>query len=321
MGKVDNRYNHFYEVREKYASDEIKAKLKALREKVDFPVGYTNAMDRKKEDLLGDLPDPSDNTNTNDNNVAHLVDAKASCFKAKVHEGYIDHPARDQTCGTCWIFSTIGAAEINYLHQGLEPPDLSEQQVAECGPEFNACDGGIIGDAMEYLLVDGTGTESWKPFEKSQGDNDKSIACRSGQPPVLYKGKQHDFAIPNTVAAIKKAICRYGSVAANFYKPDDFENYVDHYGGKCGKYKQESGHAVVIVGWEDGDKKGTGNWQIRNSWGIDNHVNGYFTMPYECQGIGLHKVNAIQMSPPIDNSVKPKKKRTKKTKKKKRKKK
>jgi len=37
------------------------------------------------------------------------------------------------------------------------------------------------------------------------------------------------------------------------------------------------GHAVVAVGYDDKAKRFT----VRNSWGADWGINGYFTMPYD----------------------------------------
>ena len=41
--------------------------------------------------------------------------------------------------------------------------------------------------------------------------------------------------------------------------------------------KQLGGHAVLAVGYDDSTKRVL----VRNSWGADWGVNGYFTIPYD----------------------------------------
>ena len=73
-------------------------------------------------------------------------------------------PVRNQRhCGSCYIFSAIGALESQFL---LANPsydvDFSEQAVLDCNQ--NGCHGGWMNTVWEYLINNGITNESADPY-------------------------------------------------------------------------------------------------------------------------------------------------------------
>ncbi|NIM20546.1 MAG: IPTL-CTERM sorting domain-containing protein [Candidatus Latescibacteria bacterium] len=90
--------------------------------------------------------------------------------------------------------------------------------------------------------------------------------------------------IPNIVEAIKEKVMNHGPVATTFHVYDDFRYYTE------GCYEHEGddpiNHAVVIIGWNDNLCDGEGAWLVKNSWGTDWGMDGYFWIKYGSCNIG-----------------------------------
>ena len=54
-------------------------------------------------------------------------------------------------------------------------------------------------------------------------------------------------------------------------------------------------HAVLVVGYRDGEGEGGGRFVVRNSWGSDWADDGYGYLPYEY--VGLHGLVAWDLAP------------------------
>ncbi len=187
-------------------------------------------------------------------------------------------PVRDQgSCGSCWDFAAMGALEaVLMINEGIEY-DLSEQQILSCETGGYGCDGGWYSWAWDYIRDNGSVSETCMPYMASD-----TIPCTdSGCEKLATNGGWVD--VPNNVTAIKEAVM-ISPVATTFHVYDDFR----YYGGGC--YEHEGNdpinHAVVIVGWCDTMCAGEGAWLVKNSWGTDWGLDGYFWIKYGSCNIG-----------------------------------
>lgn len=219
--------------------------------------------------------------------------------------------------GTCWAFSSLGLAEFDLINDGAASPsiDLSELQLAYF--LFNsAVDplGGTKGDqskyynenaSVNYLNYGGNYEMAARRLAQWSGAVNESLVPYSGASTVLSSGLPDEYAYQYDVAHLQNAYCinikqnaddvkqnimEHGAVGVMYYH-DDFSMLWNSDKQLWTYYDAEykgSGHAVMIVGWDDnfskdlfvGTKKPSkdGAWLVRNSWGFQQ---SYFWMSYE----------------------------------------
>lgn len=185
-------------------------------------------------------------------------------------------PVKDQgNCGSCWTFSTVGAMEShwNILGKGRNLT-FSEQQLVDCAGDFEnyGCDGGLPSQAFEYIKHVG-GLESDLTYPYKGVDNpcthrpEISVAhCRYGSYNIT-QGDENEAA---------ERLYNAGPISVAFEVLDDFISYA---GGvyavkNCGTGTMDVNHAVLATGF--GEENGKKFWNVKNSWGTDWGVNGYF---------------------------------------------
>jgi len=68
-------------------------------------------------------------------------------------------------CGSCWAFSTTGSIEgAEFLHGTKKLTSLSEQQLVDCSKANDACKGGLMDRAFEYVEKTPLMTEDAYPY-------------------------------------------------------------------------------------------------------------------------------------------------------------
>ena len=78
------------------------------------------------------------------------------------YEDYVTTIKNQYGCGSCYLFSTIGALEIQFqIDHGLQIDlDLSEQNIYNCG-NFSCPNGGDPRNVMNYIMKHGVLEESY----------------------------------------------------------------------------------------------------------------------------------------------------------------
>merc|ERR1712100_583479 len=79
-------------------------------------------------------------------------------------------PVKNQgQCGSCWAFSTTGAVEgAEFLATGTLQ-SFSEQQLVDCSKQNNACNGGLMDYAFQYIETAPLEQESDYPYKGVDG--------------------------------------------------------------------------------------------------------------------------------------------------------
>jgi C1A family cysteine protease len=227
--------------------------------------------------------------------LGYLVNPASRAFNMR--DKMLLTPIRhQQTCGSCWAFTTVSLLEASYKVQSKKDLDFSEQQIVDCavgndGQRAGSCDGGWYGGAFESLQKNGAVLENVQPYRN------KNSIC-PGFRPSSYKVASWGYIMPDastpSTIEMKKAIARYGAIATCVKVTPAFQSYA---GGVFDEHARLSNptdvnHAVVLVGWDD-TKGRQGSFLLRNSWGIQWGENGYMWIEYGCNGIGFGAAWAI----------------------------
>lgn len=309
--------------RELKAPPAIKQALNAMRLEIQqkglrYKVGYTTAMDKPKEMLLGDIDDPKltpawrRDVNEKASKLLSL-DREAQANALKIDPSLRNRlpelrlpacnpnvrafnwrdlgkvtPVKEQRCNNCWAFAAAGAYEASYLLRNDRIIDLSEQYLNDCAQADNGEDagdcvlGGLAIKAFQHMVREGNVAENIIPYIGTDS------ACRNVDAPL--DALAWGFVDPNvehpTTQQIKQAICTYGPVATRMrVVSGNFFAYTEGvYSEDVPSDQSGQGHAVLIVGWDDN----LGAWLIKNSWGEDWGELGYCWIAYGSNRIGRH---------------------------------
>lgn len=311
--------------REMHASDNIKRMLQGFRSDIQakglrYSVGYTKALDKPRESLLGDREDPGFTPSMRmeinkqasqrlriddeaqavwlkqnpamahrlpDISIVKVIRCSATLSAFNWQNSGKVTPVKEQSCGNCWAFAATGAYEASYLRRNSQVVDASEQYINDCGKRDNGadaggCGGGLAAYAFEHYVRVGGTYEATVPYTGTDR------ACTNPATPL--DAVAWGFVDPTvehpTAQQIKQALCTYGPLATRMRV---VSNAIFAYTG--GVYNETvasdssgGGHAVVIVGWDDS----RGAWRIKNSWGTDWGENGYAWIAYGSNRIGRH---------------------------------
>ncbi|MCP4624648.1 MAG: hypothetical protein GY850_14130 [bacterium] len=194
-------------------------------------------------------------------------------------------PVKDQhPCGTCWAFATVAEMESKVLiNEGIEY-DFSEQHLTSCeywttsGRSGNCFPGGTPQRATNLFTKKGLVLETCSPYEAIE-DVACEVSCAAVKKVTGWR------IIANDVETIKAVISEYGPITTGM---DGADLTLNAYTG--GVYEHEGqgliNHLVLLVGWDDslGDH---GAWIVKNSWGTDWGMDGYFYIAYGSSDIGI----------------------------------
>jgi len=204
---------------------------------------------------------------------------KLADFKDWRTEGNFVTPVKNQGhCGSCWTFSSTGCLESAWaIHRG-ELISLAEQQFVDCAGNFdnNGCSGGLPSHAFEYVHANG-GIDTEDGYEYKAAENGKCLYDPKSVSPVQVKGS---FNITlGDEDTLFEAVSFLNPVSIGYQCVPDFRNYAGgvYTSDVCKQGPADVNHAVLVVGYGT-DVKGVDYWIIKNSWGADWGMGGYFWM-------------------------------------------
>lgn len=158
-------------------------------------------------------------------------------------------------CGSCWAFSATAAFEARYeLAHGSKHADLlfAEQELVDCDPKSNGCNGGWMDYAFEYLQAHAFCTENQYPYTARDGSC-QVARCSAGPSDRSYV----DLPADNEQAVLAELVNGPISVAV------DASTWSFYGGGVLTSCGSSLNHGVTLI-----QSNVAGGWvKIRNSWG------------------------------------------------------
>lgn len=255
-----------------------------------FRIGATKVITKTLKEITGWMSGPSGFENKpymeNDKDPSDIPSSIKRDYKMQSFNwrdnGYMTPIKYQESCGSCWAFASTAVFEGVYRIVKGTTLDLSEQYLVDCTfgkpPKYNnACNGGRSERVFELLTQFSHLKESKMPYQAVKQQ------CY-GTFEVPYKVRRWGWVSSNrkksSTEEIKKALCKYGPIAASVQVTDVWRGY------KSGIIKidpsgDKTNHAIVIVGWDDTKKA----FLIRNSWDSDWGEGGYCWVDYNSSNI------------------------------------
>merc|ERR1711970_225440 len=218
-------------------------------------------------------------------------------------DNYVSPVRHQDMCGSCYAFASAGEIEarIRIATNNQATPVLSTQQVVDCSPYSQGCEGGF-----PYLVAGKWGQDYGFVEESAYPYEGKDAKCRDpGLKEFIKDSENMDFydeakftqryysAMYRYVGgyfgncdeeSMKAELFRHGPIAVGFEVLDDFRYYKEgiyRHTGLMSRINnvtgfEETNHAVLIVGYGHCDKHNMDYWIVKNSWGDQWGEDGYF---------------------------------------------
>jgi len=195
-----------------------------------------------------------------------------------VDEGIVSRVKNQGRCGSCWAFAAVGALEAHYKKRHGKPVEFSEQQLLDCSYAYGnyGCNGGFPARAFEHIRLDG-GLETSADYPYEMASND---SCRMDRNRATLTVKRVVNVTESSEKELEYAVAFAGPVSVAYLVATDFRLYANgvYKTEECGDPKpKDLTHAVLAVGYGVAFD-GTKYWLLKNSWGEDWGVKGYFMM-------------------------------------------
>merc|ERR1712072_953279 len=193
-------------------------------------------------------------------------------------------PAKNQEqCGSCWAFSTTGAAEGRLFIKNKKLVSLSEQELVDCAGSFGnqGCNGGLMDDGFKYMASKGDEQEASYPYTAKTGtcNTQKQSAADGVNSGVITGAKD---VTPQSCADLMAAVQEGPDSVAIEADQSGFQHYSSGiFSGTCGT---QLDHGVLVVGY--GTDGGKDYWKVKNSWGTTWGDQGYIRMAKSCGATG-----------------------------------
>jgi C1A family cysteine protease len=194
-------------------------------------------------------------------------------------------PVEDQgQLGSCTANALVGNLEFLEIKAGKPVTDLSRLFVyyneRALEGTINEDAGAMIRDGVKSLVKQGVCTEKAWPYVISRFATKPPAAC-------FKQGLAHQVLSYHrilTVQEMKNCLAEGYPFVFGFTVYEAFESAAVAKTGRLNLPKPQEkslgGHAVLAVGYNDATKRFT----VRNSWGANWGLSGYFTMPYDYLG-------------------------------------
>jgi len=253
--------------------------------------GVTKFMDLTPEEfrakfLLKNMP-KIDRTNAVVNTIGYPEDQFPASFDWS-SKGVLTPVYNQEQCGSCWAFSATESIESMWALAGNTLASLSMQQIVDCDPYDDGCNGGNPSTAYRYVMEAG-GLEAYSSYPyigiggPCRFDKSKIVAKISSWQWVTKTDNENEMqTFTNNTGP--PSIC----VDASTWQY--YQGGVITKDDGCGTSLD---HCVQLTGWQQ--MKGMTVWNVRNSWGKDWGEKGYLYIQkgYDVCGIGQEVTSAI----------------------------
>ncbi|KAK7099245.1 procathepsin L-like isoform X1 [Littorina saxatilis] len=190
-------------------------------------------------------------------------------------KGYVTPVKNQESCGSCWAFSTTGSLEGQHFKKTGQLVSLSEQNLVDCAMTQgnHGCQGGLMDYAFSYIRINkGIDTEESYPYTAKNG------LCRFRATDVGATDMGYTDILRNSETDLQSAAATVGpiSVAIDASRPTfHFYKTGVYYDRECSSKKLD--HGVLVVGYGGSSMDGA-YWLVKNSWGPAWGMQGYIQM-------------------------------------------
>ncbi|KAI5695111.1 hypothetical protein M8J76_010703 [Diaphorina citri] len=190
-------------------------------------------------------------------------------------------------CGACWAFALAGMLEGQYALATKTLVPLSKSQLVECDHQDYGCHGGYVWQAVKYTHRMGLESEADYPYRNDHG---KTYHCQYNSSKIkVYSDKYYKFRGANTILQM---LVQHGPVVAlmNSHLLHSYTAgmiFADP--SNCDPARWAMNHVVLIVGYgrEGVHGDSTPFWIVKNSWGENWGVYGYFRIERGANACGI----------------------------------
>lgn len=215
------------------------------------------------------------------------------------NNGYVTS-VKYQDYSSCWAFAGLATLESALLRKGYAVEDMSTNHL----------------NLWATTHADGTG---WQRSVASEGYPKIALGYMTAWQGGVFASDVPDLSLSGTVGSdnLPNAPVRYGVTSVKYLSNDnrdEIKHSIMDFGGVYTSYAQTndcmssdnlsyympvdyskggySGHSIEVVGWDDNYPRErfssnnplpehNGAWLIKNSWGDNNTLGGFFWMSYE----------------------------------------
>lgn len=220
-------------------------------------------------------------------------------------------PVKDQgACGSCYAFAAAAELESRVLRDHSVLVDCSENHLKECHFEASSCAGGNAQLLANLLTRQGAVLEACDPYVPSDAACNQACAPQFSVLDWIWLSGN---TVPAT-AALKQALLDHGPLSTTVYAGDGanpaWAAEFSGWSGGSGLYftgENQPNHAVVLVGWDDGQPHtggGEGCWIVKNSWSEAwgdacgfGATGGYFYLAYGSASLGKYSSAITEIMP------------------------
>ena len=185
-----------------------------------------------------------------------------------------------QYCGSCWAHSTtsIIADRISIMRKAAFPEiNLSLQILLDYDTVDEGCHGGDYIPAMRYIKEHGITEENcsqYRALGHEQPNNNKQPYCKDCVDGKCFTPESYNTytlesygQVPFDEQTLMSEIYNRGPIACTINASPIEDIEFGFTGVFQSNNKEESNHAVSIVGWGVDKESGLKYWIMRNSWG------------------------------------------------------
>jgi len=223
-------------------------------------------------------------------NLVEMEPFDATVTVAVNWAGIYTTPVKNQGyCGSCWAFAATEQMESDALRLRLPSfttsTVLSPQQYVDCDAGDNGCNGGWYYYAYRYAYMYGMESTSDYPYSNATFNNGQVGTCQFSANDVIlklstYYGYGSEAQLATYVASKGPAYVNIDASVLFTYSS----------GVVSCSSTYSINHAVQVVGINTdtvNNGMGLSYWVVRNSWGTDWGLSGYFYLLYGYDSCGV----------------------------------
>nr|CAH0102895.1 unnamed protein product [Daphnia galeata] len=246
---------------------------------------FTDMSDEKKKAFRGaKMLKMRERTNGTADDLPGLDRALPSLIDYRRHRCLRPIKIDQGECGSCWSYAAITALEFNTCRKSGAQISMSEQMLVDCDPNNNGCRGGDYTGAWQYIQEVGGAMKSVDYPYISRTTLSNGTCRFNNSLKVAIKVSSYGWVMPYpNENVIRARLQSDGPLPSSMKVIDSFFDYASGvYSDPACIVTDENSvdHAIVIVGYgttnATSTTPATPYWIVRNSWGIDWGIKGYF---------------------------------------------